>query len=416
MRKLAFALARLQGGDAPLPAVLARPTAQSFSRALRGTGSFLLFGVLPLVLGVGLAYKLYDLGVFGFDFRGTLWQPGRDVLEGRVPYPLPRADLVDGGNPSVYPPAVFLVTLPLALLPFGVAVGLWVAALALGVVGALAALGVRDWRCYTLALGSAPVVLGATFGNFTILLVLGAAVVWRWRNRLWLVALLVGALVAAKLFLWPLLVWLAVTRRWRAAAAALAGSAAVVVTAWAVIGFDGLADYPRLLQAVSDVYGQHSWSLVSGGVALGLSASLAAKVALGAGLAILTWGVLIARRADGDRRSFSAALVAALVASPIVWPFNFAFLLVPLALLQPKLGKFWLAVPALWAANSLPVPHAYPGRRCCRPLDDIPAAVWSTIHARPPGAQIAAYMSVALIVLALSALTVRKPVAGERSI
>ena len=85
------------------------------------------------------------------------------------------------------------------------------------------------------------------------------------------VGLAVGAGIAAKLFLWPLLVWLLLTRRFRAAAIGAASSLVLVAGAWAVVGFQGLTQYPALLRAVQDVYAIRSYSLAT--VAGGLGAS-----------------------------------------------------------------------------------------------------------------------------------------------
>ena len=61
------------------------------------------------------------------------------------------------------------------------------------------------------------VVHGLFYGNLTVLLVLPLALAWRYRDRARVVGLAVGVAVAAKLFVWPLVVWLLLTRRFRAA-------------------------------------------------------------------------------------------------------------------------------------------------------------------------------------------------------
>ena len=64
----------------------------------------------------------------------------------------------------------------------------------------------------------AVVVHGLFYGNITILLVLLVALAWRYRDRARIAGLALGAAIAAKLFVWPLVVWLLLTRRYRAAA------------------------------------------------------------------------------------------------------------------------------------------------------------------------------------------------------
>ena len=50
------------------------------------------------------------------------------------------------------------------------------------------------------------------YGNVS-LLVFAVALAWRFRDKAWAVGSLIGLAVAVKLFLWPLAVWLAITRR-----------------------------------------------------------------------------------------------------------------------------------------------------------------------------------------------------------
>ncbi|MDX6503018.1 MAG: hypothetical protein QOE29_143, partial [Gaiellaceae bacterium] len=57
--------------------------------------------------------------------------------------------------------------------------------------------------------------------------------------------------------------------------------------------------------------------------------------------------VLVARQRDGDRKAFVAALGAALLITPIVWPHYYVLLFVPLALASRRLSVFW-ALPLLY--------------------------------------------------------------------
>ena len=119
----------------------------------------------------------------GFDFRGTLWEPARALLDGTPIYPVPEREAVAVGNPAVYPPVFILASVPLALLPAATASWLWFFVLAAGVLASMWILGVRDWRCLVLAVTSPVVVHGLFYGNLTVLLVLPLALAWRYRDR-----------------------------------------------------------------------------------------------------------------------------------------------------------------------------------------------------------------------------------------
>ena len=110
--------------------------------------------------------------------------------------------------------------MPLGLLPFALADFLFFALSIASVVIALRLLEVRDWRCHAAAFTSVPVFAGIADGAISPLLLLGAAAAWRYRNSLWRGAAAVAVLVVAKLFLWPLWLWLVYTRRYAAAAIA----------------------------------------------------------------------------------------------------------------------------------------------------------------------------------------------------
>jgi hypothetical protein len=57
--------------------------------------------------------------------------------------------------------------------------------------------------------------------------------------------------------------------------------------------------------------------------------------------------VVVARRHDGDRRSFVVAVVAALALTPIVWLHYLVLLVVPVALYRQRFSAAW-AVPLLF--------------------------------------------------------------------
>jgi hypothetical protein len=330
------------------------------------------------VIVVASVWLLYNLllghHLWLYDFRGGLYNAGTAILGGHNPFhagfiahqaAIMRAGGIAVGETSahafslpVYPAPANLAVVPLALLPYPVAATLFtilsVAAMAL----ALRLLEVRDWRCYGLALISWPFVYGMELGTLGPLLVLGAAVMWRWRDRLWPPALALAAVVIAKVFPFPLAAWLIITRRYRQLALSAALGAGVTLAAWAVLGFAGLTEYPTMLSNLSFIQEGRSDSVVAVLLVLGVSARVAQALALLAagGLLGLSWRFA---RSGGQREAFGLAVMAALTASPIVWDHYLVLLFVPIALLSPGYSRLWLvplAGPLLYVASSAVIP------------------------------------------------------------
>ncbi len=330
-----------------------------------------VFALLPLALAALIIAATLGSASFFYDFTGDLYNAGRAILHGRDPYEaafLAHLAAVQqaGGVPThtfavpVYPVPALLAVTPLALLGARDA-GLIFTLLAIAaMIAGLWLLGVRDWRCYGAAFLSWPLLHSLRLGQVNELLVLGAGVTWHWRARLWPAAVALAALVAAKLFLWPLGVWLLASRRWRTGLLAAALAAGATLAAWAAIGFDGLSAYPRMLSDLSTVEGAAGVSLVSLAGALGLprvAGEIVTLLATGGLLAGVWWWARAGARerdslqrgrdgCDGDRRAFGLAVMAALCCSPVLWPHYLTLVFVPIALLEPALSVLWL-VPLL---------------------------------------------------------------------
>jgi glycosyl transferase family 87 len=281
----------------------------------------------------------HDLAVF-------LGAAGR-VVHAASPYAY-QAD-----NTYAYPP--LLAWFAAILHPFGAgaATVVWTILSLAAIAGALALLGVRDWRCYALA-GVFRFTLSAVdLGTVAPFLLLAVAAAWRWRDRVLEPAVAVGAAVALKLFLWPLVVWLALTRRLRAAAVSVAAAVLFVLVPWAAIGFKGLGGYAGLLRHLSRDEASSSYSIVALGVRAHLPESAGYVISLlvaAALLAAAAWAARTERVTFRDREVavLTLALAAALAASPIVWIHYFLLLLVPLALTSPRLSLLWF-VPLLYS-------------------------------------------------------------------
>ncbi len=305
---------------------------------------FLFFAV---VLAADVHFRGSSLGDWEI-FRGA----ARSALHGHSPYPVADPAALVHNDRFVYPPITALLVSPLAVLP-DLAGRVLVLLLALACVPlALRLLGVRDWRCYGLALLTAPVLDTVSLGALSSAMLLGVAAAWRYRDRPYVAGPVTALTAVAKLFAWPLFVWLLATRRLRAAAAAAAVAAVLLVGGWAAIGFAGLHGYPHLLRVLSRVEAVQSYSLVGlfrleGGAATALTALLS--------IAVVVAVVLAARGPDGDRRALTVAVAGALIATPVLWLHYLVLLFVPIALARPRLSALWFAPLAFWVS---PIAHS----------------------------------------------------------
>jgi Glycosyltransferase family 87 len=260
------------------------------------------------------------------------------------PYP----DVVDFSRvPFIYPAPAAVLLAPFGLLPRLAADVLFTLLLAATVVLIMRLCGVRDARCYGAAFLWAPVYSAVQAGNLSLLLALGLAVLWRVRERPFAPAAVAALLVALKLFLWPILVWLAIRRGLRTAAGSVLLTAVITLGSWSLIHFAGFADYPSLVRTVDQVEAPISYSLVAIELKFGLGLAVASAIATAAGVALLVLAARIGREGD-DRPPFALAIAAIVLCSPVVWLHYYALFLVPLALLRPRFGPLWLAPLLLW--------------------------------------------------------------------
>jgi Glycosyltransferase family 87 len=307
------------------------------------------------VPGLALAYACwYELRAHvALEDFGIFRTAALAVVHGRSPYVEPTAAAVAHFDKFVYPPFAAVLFAPLAALPLEAGRVLMFAGGLAAIVAALRLLGVEDWRCYGVALVSAPAMNSLALGALTSFLLLGAALAWRYRDNTAVAAVAVAFTALLKLFLWPLGIWLLATRRYRTAVVCAGTGLVLLLGGWAVIGFAGLRAYPSLVHVLEQVEGPVSYSAVA---LLGLSgsATTAATVVLSL-LAVLAI-VVAARGPGGDRLAFGVAVLAALVATPLLWLHYLLLLLVPIALQRPRLSGLWLLPLLLWAT---PATHSH---------------------------------------------------------
>ncbi len=315
--------------------------------ALSFVGGMTMLVILPLLLLGLCASIVITNGRYGSDFS-TFYDAGRAVLHGHSPYPTLESLPSVAGRffaPYVYPPVAAYSMVPLSVLPFGGAVIVYFL-LNLAAIGlALRLLGVSDWRCYSIAYASSPVYAAAGVGTISPLLLVGVAAAWRYRDRAVAAGLLVAYVMTAKVFLWPLWLWLVRTRRFAAAGIAAGAATTAVLASWAAIGFGGLAEYPRLLARMTQLEGPNSYSLYSLFRSLGAGDGAAQAVVYGVALIALVAAFLFVK---GDREWLVVTLGIALVATPILWPHYLVLLFLPIALMRRRLSHLWIAVLLLW--------------------------------------------------------------------
>jgi hypothetical protein len=327
--------------------------------------------IIPLAMVGYLVGTYHPFGIL-FDFH-VMWTAGRDVAHGHSPYPF------------VYPAPAAVFMAPFGALPWKIAVALWWVVSALALMLALHVLGVDDWRCYGAVFASHATLWALEIGTISPILVLAAAVAWRYRDRPQIVAAAIAFVIVTKLFLWPLAIWLIATRRFRTAFFTGAQSLVLLIGGWAVIGFAGLVDYPSHLGGIASKVQYDGFSVLALAKAIGFSASGARLASLAITAAALVLIFVAARGRDGDRRAFIVALGAALLISPIVWVHYYVLLYVPIAIAKRTLSWLWLLPLAFWA-----LPHAASNGSARQILFSLGVtcavligAAWSPRHSEP---------------------------------
>lgn len=313
-------------------------------RAAVNVGTIALFGVLPLF---AIGFVVVDLasGEAGWAFREAFLGAAEAVLHDESPYPALTDPAVERGTAYVYPPVTALLATPFTLVSSDVAAVLFALILVAAVPATLAVLGVRDWRCYGLALLWPPVLSAVHVENITLLVGFAAALVWRFRDRPFAGGATLGASIAIKPLLWPLGLWLVATRRLRSVIWSIVVGVALLIGSWAVIGFAGFVEYRELLRRLSEVMDEYGYSVYALALDLDAADVVARLLWIVLGIGLLVASVVVARRGD-ERRGFVLAIAATIACSPIVWLHYFALLLVVVAVAQPRLGIAWF-VPLL---------------------------------------------------------------------
>jgi hypothetical protein len=311
------------------------------------------FAVAPVVGTLFLMY-LFRSHWFALDFRLSYWPAASRALRGMSPYVDPGAFSVPRDAGFAYPAVGALALAPFALLAPGVGGAIFTALNIAAVPFALRLLGVRDWRLYGAVFLWLPVISAWNTANVTLLLLLGIAALWRWRHRPVIAGVLTAAMISVKPVVWPLGLWLLVTRRNVSLAYGVAVGLILNVAAWGILGFDQIHRYRLLVQAVGRQGERIAYTMVALALHFGAHGVAAYALGLAPGVAICLVWLLFGRHAD-DRTAMVICIAVMTFLTSIVWLQYFALLIVPLALMRPRLSPAW-GLPMLMDL-CLPVNH-----------------------------------------------------------
>jgi alpha-1,2-mannosyltransferase len=329
--------------------------AERWSYAARQVGAHALLVSAPFAVVSVIVAGLRNHAL-AFDFHQAYLPAAHAVLAGHSPYPPATVAALTPRTAFVYPPLTAYLAAPFAALPPQVADAVATALAIACIAGILMLLGITDWRCYAMSFLWAPTYSAIQTANVTLLLAVGLALVWRLRNRAVAVAFIGGLLIALKLFLWPVMIWLLATRRIRGAAGGILAGAVLIVVPWAGIGFAGMAGYPHLLNVMSRVERSTGYTvpaLLSGGFSWGI----AEAAGIAAGLVVLAAAVRLGGR--DERRSFGLAIAATLLLTPVFSLNYFVFLLVIVALFVPRLSWVWGLPLLFWLSPQVGNGHTW---------------------------------------------------------
>jgi hypothetical protein len=293
------------------------------------------------VLAALIVWRVFSVLVQPWDF-GMLWEAGREIPRGIDPYPPLGAPDIGTSHQLVYPYLAAMPFVLFGLLSFPAASLVFLALSTAAVVAAVWAAEGGDPLAVPLVLLGSVTVIGLQIGSLNALFLLGLVLAWRWRDRPWALGVLVGVLITAKLFLAPLLAWLVLSRRFRAATGAAGLSAALLVLGW-LVGPLGFGPYRELLTQLSASEARKGWSLTALFIARGHPglAQLGA-VALAAVLLGGAWWCY--RRGHDERVLYAATVGVGLVLSPIVWAHYLVLLAAPLLVLGARRATLvWFA-------------------------------------------------------------------------
>ena len=312
---------------------------------------FQLTLAIRLVVALGQGYLPHDF----LAYDGA----ARHLLAGEPLYDTTATE-TGGLGLFLYPPSFALLMLPVTLLPTDVAAPLWMFALigvALLAVWLMPVSRVVRWLLTLDLAVSWPFIDSLAQGQVGPLLLLLYVIGWRSIDRPRILGLVLGLGTTIKLQPAIVIGWAALTRRFRAAAVAVAVAGALGLVATVIVGPGAWADLATVLANTN----RPEFTMNSVGIARVLYEAGASAAVANAGyvLGIVAAGlaVLAAIRWGSPTSSFIAAAIASQMISPVIWPHYAIALFLPVGWLLGR-DRWWALL--ILAATTVPISDVEP--------------------------------------------------------
>lgn len=307
----------------------------------------LLLGTVPLALTLWLTIGSVTHHWVAEDFSLAYYPAAHRLLDGGNPYVFTHGQIVSGAA-FVYPALSAVVMAPVALVSSGLADHLYTLLCIVLVPATLWMTGVRDWRVYGATMLWYPMIIGWLGENISVPLMFLAALTWRYRERPLVAGVFAALAISMKPFLWPLGLWLLATRRWRAAACAVACGLLLNLFAWALVGFNQIPTYVHLEGEDVRALWRGGYSMLALAHHLGFSRNSGYVMLVVVGMAVALAVVHRGLWRGEDQQTMVLAVALMLLASPLVWIHYFVLLAVPLAIRRPRFSALWLLPIVMW--------------------------------------------------------------------
>jgi hypothetical protein len=271
-------------------------------------------------------------------------------------------------HPTPHPPPVALLSLPLGLLSYEQAALVWFlfesACVLVAVYMLLRWLDKRPGLVLTLfvallALAWSPFMEELVIGQLMTLLLVLLIAAWQALRAGDAIkgGVFLGCMIALKLMAWPVVIFLALRRNWRAVGAAGITALAANLAAALLMGFDRVVYFYREVSTiVSPLYRAHEgnfsawtvgWRLFDGTgspVLHGVQApplvsapALARYVSFAAPVVLLGAGLALALRARSFDASFGVLVCVSILVNPVAWSHYLILASIPLVILGRRL-------------------------------------------------------------------------------